>query len=170
MGRPHGSLGGHLPKPNLHPALGVLGMVAMAPTRVGSGDNPPRLAHGACRTSRGLCRGQRGPPSPWWLWGQHRPPQRQKRLCRLTLFILSTVVLRRNSVLTLMLWTLSLERSSASSGCFLGCWRRGKAQVSTDAAAGLAAEAAGAALRDSLSDCVPQAAGTAWRAGRTGRT
>lgn len=53
MGRPHRSLGGHLPKPNLRPALGGMGMVAMAPTRVGSGDNPPRLAHGASCTSGG---------------------------------------------------------------------------------------------------------------------
>lgn len=61
--------------------------------------------------------------------GWHRalqgPPQWWRRPCTLTLFIRSTVVLSRKRVLTLMLCTLSLVKSSASSGCFLGCWEGG---------------------------------------------
>lgn len=56
----------------------------------------------------------------------HRPPQSRRRLRRLTLFIRSTVVLSRKSVLTLMLWTLSLVKSSASGVCFFGCWESGE--------------------------------------------
>lgn len=148
-----GPLGGQLPNPNLCPAPRGMGIAAIAPTRVGSGDHPSRLADGPSCTSHGsreLRREQRSTPSARCVHGvpgASADHPRGRLLRTLTLFILSTVVLRRKRVLTLMLWTLSLVRSSASAGCFLGCWKRGKAQVSTRAAAGLAARAA-------LGDCL----------------
>lgn len=112
-----GSPGGHLSSPSGG---------TMAPARVVSGANPPHLAGGASCTWHRWCQAQCGTflGEEQQMWGQHHPPQRWKGLSRLTLFILSTVVLRRKRVLTLMLWTLSLVRSSESRGCFLGCWRR----------------------------------------------